>query len=231
MALLGHELRNPLAAILNGVQALRMIDAGTSDAGQIQDLIERQANHMARLTDDLLDVSRISSGKIQLRKNWVELVELVRNTTDMHRRQMLHNRLQFEVRLPERPLWVHADATRLSQVVGNLLMNALKFTDPGGQVTASLETSGDQATISVKDTGIGMDVDLLQRVFEPFAQADTSLDRSRGGLGLGIRAGPWFGRAARGRSRGTQRWSGMRFRVSSAIAGGPTAAQPDGSPG
>ena len=149
LALLGHELRGPLAAILNGVQALRMIEAGTSDAGQIQDLIERQANHMARLTDDLLDVSRISSGKIQLRKNWVELVEARTHTTDMHRRQMLHNRLQFEVRLPERPLWVHADATRLSQVVGNLLMSCDEVPPIWRQVTASsLKTSGDQATIS-----------------------------------------------------------------------------------
>ena len=115
--------------------------------------------------------SRVARSNSQ---DWVELVELVRNTTDMHRRQMLHNRLQFEVRLPERPLWVHADATRLSQVVGNLLMNALKFTDPGGQVTTRLETSGDQATISVKDTGIGMDVEMLQRVFEPLRKPITA---------------------------------------------------------
>ncbi len=188
LAMLAHELRNPLAPIRNSVQVLKLIGSSDPMQAQARDLIERQVAHMARLVDDLLDVSRITRGNILLRKGRLDLVALVRAAVEDHRRLLEEAGLDLTVELPDRPLWVEGDPTRLAQVVGNLLHNANKFTDAGGKVAVRLtaEAGGEGAVLSVRDSGIGLGPDILGRLFEPFSQADRSLDRSRGGLGLGL---------------------------------------------
>jgi PAS domain S-box-containing protein len=188
LAMLAHELRNPLAPIRNAVQVLKLLGLAHPQLGQVRDMIDRQVAHLARLVDDLLDVSRITRGKILLRKEHLDLLPLVRTAVEDHRRMLEGTGLKLVVELPDRPLWVEGDPTRLAQVVGNLLHNASKFTDAGGRVAVRLqaEAGGTEAVLGVRDTGIGMDADMLRRLFEPFSQADRSIDRSRGGLGLGL---------------------------------------------
>jgi signal transduction histidine kinase/ActR/RegA family two-component response regulator len=196
LAMLGHELRNPLAPIRNAVQILRQAGHDEALLEMARGMIDRQVSHLARLVDDLLDVSRISRGKILLRKERLDLTELVRDTVEDHRRGLEAGGLTVELTLSGGPLWVEGDGTRLAQVLGNLLNNAGKFTDPGGRVavelsggtlgnTSSLGSAG-MAEIRIEDTGIGMDPEMLERLFETFSQADRTLDRSRGGLGLGL---------------------------------------------
>jgi PAS domain S-box-containing protein len=187
LAMLAHELRNPLAPIRNATEVLRLIGPADPNLARARDLIGRQVTHMARLVDDLLDVSRISRGKILLRRQRLDLVPLVRAAVEDHRPLLERGGVRLSVEAPAGPLWVDGDATRLAQVVGNLLHNANKFTNTGGQVLVRL-TAGPDATavLAVRDTGIGMDAGMLTRLFEPFSQADRSLDRSRGGLGLGL---------------------------------------------
>jgi signal transduction histidine kinase/DNA-binding response OmpR family regulator len=188
LAMLAHELRNPLAPIRNAVQVMRMISSGDLTVAQARDIIDRQVTHMARLIDDLLDMSRLSRGKILLRKEPLNLVQLVRGVTEDYRSILEDAGLTLHVHLPDEPIWTLGDPTRLSQVVGNVLHNAQKFTDRGGQVSVALEAEpdGKHCRIVVRDTGIGMDAEMLARVFDAFSQADRSLDRSRGGLGLGL---------------------------------------------
>jgi CheY-like chemotaxis protein/two-component sensor histidine kinase len=151
-------------------------------------MIDRQAKHMARLVDDLLNVMRIASGKIQLKKDTVDVCRTVRDTVDDYRAMLESSDLKLVSDVPEAPIWVHADATRLAQVVGNLLHNAHKFTDPGGavDVRVALEADGLGVSIFVRDTGIGIESNILPRVFDVFVQAEQGLDRGRGGLGLGL---------------------------------------------
>jgi PAS domain S-box-containing protein len=187
LAMLAHELRNPLSPIRNATQVLKMIGPADAQVHQLSAMIERQVTHLARLVDDLLDVSRISRGKILLRKERLDLVALVRSAVEDHRALLAGTGLTLAGEFPDEPLWVAGDPTRLAQVVGNLLHNANKFTDAGGRVGIRLTSEPDgTAVIAVRDSGIGMDPDMLARLFEPFSQADRSLDRSRGGLGLGL---------------------------------------------
>jgi signal transduction histidine kinase len=186
--MLGHELRNPLAPIRNAIYLLRQPDAPEPVLEKARDMIDRQVSHMTRLVDDLLDVSRISRGKILIRKERLDLVSLVRDTVEDHRGTLAALGLTVELALPSAPLWVEGDATRLSQALGNLLHNAGKFSDPAGRVTVTLSAPADRpvAEITVEDTGIGIEPEMLKRLWETFSQADSSLDRSRGGLGLGL---------------------------------------------
>jgi PAS domain S-box-containing protein len=193
LAMLAHELRNPLAPIRNAVQVLAMIGPDEATFTQARDLIARQVSHLARLVDDLLDVSRITQRKILLRKERLDLVPLVRAAVEDHRALIEGGGVRLSVELPRQPVMVSGDPTRLSQIVGNLMHNASKFTDAGGTVTVRLTTEDESqsaadatAVVSVRDTGIGMDKEILARLFEPFSQADRSLARSRGGLGLGL---------------------------------------------
>jgi two-component system, chemotaxis family, CheB/CheR fusion protein len=188
LAMLSHELRNPLAPIRNSLYILDRAAPGGEQARRAQSVIDRQVVHMTRLVDDLLDVTRISRGKIQLQREPVDLVEVVRRAVEDQRAAFTASDLDLVVTLPERPVRVNADRTRITQAVGNVLQNAWKFTPPGGKVTISVaanESLG-QAVARVADTGIGIAPEMLPRVFEPFTQADTSLDRSKGGLGLGL---------------------------------------------
>jgi signal transduction histidine kinase/ActR/RegA family two-component response regulator len=188
LAMLAHELRNPLAPIRNAAEVLRRIAPAEPRLLQVREMIDRQVTHMAHLVDDLLDVSRISRGKILLRSQRLDLNALVRATVEDRRSLLEGNGLRLEMALPDSPVRMVGDPTRLSQVVGNLLHNAEKFTNSGGRVRVSLSADREaaQAVLVVEDSGIGMEPEILSRLFEPFSQADGSLDRSRGGLGLGL---------------------------------------------
>ncbi|WP_438028710.1 PAS domain S-box protein [Sorangium sp. So ce233] len=187
LAMLAHELRNPLGPIRNAVEVLQRVAGQQPSLVRACGVIDRQVLHMARLVDDLLDVSRVVRGRVQLRKERCELSQLLRQTAEDYRSTLEASGLRLKLELPPEPLWVHGDPTRLSQVLSNVLHNAGKFTDPGGRVTVTLSaTSEGSAVVRVRDTGIGMDPAMLARVFEPFSQAERSLERSRGGLGLGL---------------------------------------------
>lgn len=188
LAMLGHELRNPLAPIRNAVYLLRQPGVMEPAREQARAMIDRQVTHLARLVDDLLDVSRITRGQIVLRKERLDLVELLRAVAEDHRPVLESAALSFDVQLPARSVWITADAARISQTVSNLLHNARKFTDPGGSVTLELVVDRETQTaiLTCRDTGIGMEPHLRERIFTPFVQLEQSIERSRGGLGLGL---------------------------------------------
>jgi PAS domain S-box-containing protein len=186
LGILSHELRNPLAPIWNSIYILDHAEPGGEQARRAREVIARQAGHLGRLVDDLLDVTRIANGKVDLRRTRLELGELVRRTGEDHRALLEQHGVTLELALPDAPVWVDGDLTRLAQVVGNLLQNAAKFTATGGRVTLSLVTAGGEAEIRVRDTGTGIEPALLEQVFEPFTQGAQGLARTAGGLGLGL---------------------------------------------
>jgi PAS domain S-box-containing protein len=188
LAMLAHELRNPLAPIRTAVKVLDMTEGNSPEAVRTREMIARQVAHMSRMIDDLLDVSRIARGKVELRKDRCDVVKIVRDVASDYRPSLDQGGIELSVVVPDEPLWVSGDHTRLSQIVGNLLHNAGKFTDAGGKVEVRVEADHtvNKAVVIVCDTGIGMEPSMLTRVFETFSQADRSLERSRGGLGLGL---------------------------------------------
>jgi two-component system CheB/CheR fusion protein len=188
LAMLSHELRNPLAPIRNSIHILARAALGSEQARRAHAVIDRQVGHLTRLVDDLLDVTRIVRGKVQLRREPLDFAEIVRRAVDDHRSSIVHTGLELEVRIPVGPIWMSVDRTRIAQVVGNLLNNAAKFTTPPGKVTVTVavDEALRQATASVCDTGAGISPDMLPRVFEPFTQAEMAADRRLGGLGLGL---------------------------------------------
>jgi PAS domain S-box-containing protein len=184
LAMLGHELRNPLSPILTALQLMKL--RGDAASERERTVIERQVNHLTRLVDDLLDVSRIAQGRVELDLQVVELVEVVANAIEMASpliEQRLHRLL---VDVPRHGLEVEVDRTRLAQIVSNLLTNAAKYTPPGGDISVRAERAGDMVVLSVRDTGIGMTAEVLPRIFELFMQEKQSLDRAQGGLGIGL---------------------------------------------
>jgi PAS domain S-box-containing protein len=186
LGMLSHELRNPLAPIRNAIYILNHADPAGEQAGRARRIIERQAEQMTRLVDELLDVTRIARGKIELRRDRLDLAQLVRRAGEDHAGLMRERGIELSVEVPREPAWTDGDRVRLAQVVGNLLQNSAKFTPPGGRVTLALELVRGGAEIHVRDTGSGMEPDLLSRVFEPFVQAERTLARTSGGLGLGL---------------------------------------------
>jgi signal transduction histidine kinase/ActR/RegA family two-component response regulator len=179
LAMLGHELRNPLGAI---AMALEL------DRGQLEhaDVMRRQVRHLTRLIDDLLDVSRVTSGKIVLRREELDLRAVLQRTL-----QAVSVGLSKDIRVRElpseaRPVWVNADPVRIEQVITNLIQNALKYTPAGGSVEVSVQAEAERAVLRVRDTGDGLEPDMLERVFELFTQADRTLDRAKGGMGIGL---------------------------------------------
>lgn len=188
LAILSHELRNPLAAIQNSLNILDRTKPGSDQALLAKSIIDRQVRQLSHLVDDLLDITRITQKKIKLQRQRLELNELVRRTLEDHRSLFEKSGVRLEAELAPTPIFSNADGARLAQVVGNLLMNAAKFTDYGGHTRVCLESDAtqQQAIIRVIDTGIGLAPETLPRLFRPFMQAETTLDRSRGGLGLGL---------------------------------------------
>jgi PAS domain S-box-containing protein len=188
LAMLAHELRNPLAPVLNGLQVLRLSQADREVAEQTRGMIERQIRHLTRLVDDLLDVSRITQGRVPIRRERIDLAKLVRTTAEDRRPLLEQAGLTLVLEVAEGPVWVAGDETRLAQVLNNLLDNAAKFRDGGDSVTVGLtvDEGRRQAVLHVQDRGIGIAPELFPRLFEVFAQGDRSLDRSRGGLGVGL---------------------------------------------
>jgi signal transduction histidine kinase/CheY-like chemotaxis protein len=186
LGVLSHELRNPLAPIRNALYILDRAAPGGEQATRARSVIGRQVDHLTRLVDDLLDVTRISRGKIQLQRRRVDLGELVLRTIEDHRALFADREIALEVHSAPGPAPVDADETRLAQVLGNLLQNSEKFTSRGGRVAVSVEVHAGAVRVAVRDTGIGIAPELLPNVFEPFTQADDTLHRSLGGLGLGL---------------------------------------------
>ncbi|CAK0739697.1 polar amino acid transport system substrate-binding protein [Gammaproteobacteria bacterium] len=187
LAILGHELRNPLAPIRNAAELLHQGTALSQDQVRwAADLLGRQVSHISRLVDDLLDVSRITRGKVQLQRVPVDLSEIVTRAIEQTRSLFEESKHRLETFLPARPLTVEADPVRMAQVIGNLLTNSGKYTDPGGTIWLSLSEEEGEAAVHVRDTGMGIPADLLTRVFDVFVQAEQGLDRARGGLGLGL---------------------------------------------
>ncbi|MEO6193434.1 MAG: PAS domain S-box protein [Thermoanaerobaculia bacterium] len=186
LAMLSHELRNPLAPIRNALSVMRMSGVGESALSWAKTVLDRQVAHLSRLVDDLLDVSRIAIGKITLQREPVEIAQIVTSAVESSQPLIDSREHTLEVLLPDEPLRLEGDLTRLSQVLLNLLNNAAKFTPKGGHIRLTVEKDGAMAAIRVHDTGVGISADLLPNVFDLFTQGDRSLDRTEGGLGIGL---------------------------------------------
>ncbi len=186
LAMLAHELRNPLAPIRNAVHIMRLTDGNATVLASTSEMMERQVGQMVRLVDDLLDVSRISRGKIELRRERVELASVIGHAVEACRSDMESSERVLTIALPSQPMHTDGDPARLAQVVGNLLSNARKFTDKNDRIWLTLEQEGEEALIRVRDNGIGIAAGQLARIFDMFLQIDTSLERSVSGLGIGL---------------------------------------------
>ena len=185
LATLAHELRNHLAPLRHGLDLLQSNHEG-GRATEILGVMDRQLLHLVRLIDDLLDVSRISQGKIVLKKERLELLTFIRSALETSRPLIEAAGHELTLELPETTLWLEADLTRLAQIISNLLNNAVKYTPEGGHIRLSVKADGQQAVISVADNGVGIPQHMLAGVFELFAQVDQHLERAKGGLGIGL---------------------------------------------
>jgi signal transduction histidine kinase len=191
LAVLAHELRNPLAPVRSALEILRMPEAGAEDALAARAVMERQVTHLVRLVDDLLDVSRIMRGKVQIRRGPLELSAVVARAVETARPVIDAQGQELIVALPPGPLCLEGDEIRLAQVVGNLLMNAAKYSERGGRIwlSAALESGGREpaeVTLRVRDEGVGIPPEHLERIFDLFAQVDGTVGRAQGGLGIGL---------------------------------------------
>jgi CheY-like chemotaxis protein len=186
IALLAHELRNPLAPLRNGLQVMRLGGNDASSVAQARAMMERQLGHMVRLIDDLLDVSRISRNKMELRRSRVLLADVVGNAVEAARPLIDAAGHELTVSLPPEPIFLDADLTRLAQVFNNLLTNSAKYTEHRGHICLAAKRRGEDVFVSVRDNGIGIPRDALPSVFDMFSQVDRSIERSAGGLGIGL---------------------------------------------
>ncbi len=223
LGVLSHELRNPLAAIRNGTHVLQRTTPDAPQAKRARQIIARQTDHLARLVDDLLDITRISRGKIQLRRERLDLRDIVRRACEDHRSLFEEGSLALTVDVPEAPVWVDADPTRVGQVIANLLSNASKFTPPRGSVAVQLRQQVGEAEIRVRDTGLGMEPQQIERMFEAFVQEDRTLARTRGGLGLGLALSKALVELHGGRicARSAGPGTGSEFEIALPISGEP----------
>jgi len=186
LAMLAHELRNPMALIGNAVRILRLTGGDSEIVKSTSEMLERQVGQMVRLVDDLLDVSRITRGQIELRKERIELAHVLNQAVEAARSLVEDAQHELTMTLPSEPIYLNADPTRLAQVVGNLLTNACKFMDQGGRISLTVQRQSGQAVIRVRDGGIGLASHEIPRIFDMFVQVDTALERSRNGLGIGL---------------------------------------------
>lgn len=186
LAMLSHELRNPLSPILNAVHLMALDGDESPIRREAQGIIVRQVGQLARLVDDLLEVARITTGRVRLDPHRLDVRSVVENAVGSARPLIDRRRHDLSVSLPSQPVWLHADPTRLEQVVVNLLNNAAKYTDEGGQIWLDVRQDGDEMVLGVRDSGVGIAPEVLPHIFDLFTQADRSLDRSQGGLGIGL---------------------------------------------
>ncbi|MBK6005628.1 PAS domain-containing protein [Ramlibacter ginsenosidimutans] len=231
LATLSHELRNPLAPLRNSLALLRRIDEGNAKAEPVRAMMERQVNHLVRLVDDLLEVSRISRGTLSLRKQRVEVAAVVQSAIETSEPLMAAAGHALDVQLPQEPLWVEGDPVRLAQVLANLLNNAAKYSEDGGHVTVGAWAEDGQAVVSVRDTGIGIDPELLPRMFGMFTRGQRDSARAQGGLGIGLalsrRLAEMHGGTLDGHSDGVGQGSEFVVRLPLAAAAADAAdAQP-----
>jgi PAS domain S-box-containing protein len=186
LALLAHELRNPLAPLRNGLQVMRLAASDANAVGKLRDMMDRQLSHMVRLIDDLLDVSRFSRNKMELRRSRVLLADVVSSAVETARPALEAAGHELTVSLPPEPIHLDADLTRLAQVFGNLLNNSAKYTERGGQIWLTATRAGGEVQVAVRDTGIGIPASSLPTIFDMFSQVDRSIERTTGGLGIGL---------------------------------------------
>ncbi len=185
LAMLAHELRNPLMPIRNGLQIMR-ISTDQREFEEIRNIMDRQVTHLVRLIDDLLDVSRVSRGKIELRKEVVSVEKAVQAAIEVSRPLIELGKHTFTTDIPLEPLWIEADLTRIAQVLSNLLNNAAKYTPAGGGIALTIVRQADEVVIAVADNGVGIPQDMLPKIFELFTQVKNGSEHSRGGLGIGL---------------------------------------------
>ncbi len=236
LAMLGHELRNPLAPLLGVMETLQRQSLDANGVARAYAMMERQVGHLSRLVDDLLDVSRITRGLVELRKEPVNVAEMAERAVEMAAPAVEGRGHDLNVSLPRKPVRVEGDAVRLTQVVFNLLNNAAKYTDPGGRIWLTVEREGEQAVVRVRDNGAGMAPSLVPKVFDLFTQGDRMPDRSQGGLGLGLtlvkRLVEMHGGTAEARSAGSGKGSEFTVRLPAlpAQAEAPQPARATGAP-
>jgi signal transduction histidine kinase/ActR/RegA family two-component response regulator len=226
LATLAHELRNPLAPMRTALEIMRVAPTNEAARGEAQRVLDRQLRQMTRLIDDLLDLSRVSHGKLQLKREAVTLAAVVDNAVEITRSTIQSLGHTLDVELPADPVYIDGDATRLAQVFSNLLHNAAKYTEPGGRVSLTARRAGERVLVGVRDTGIGIAPENLERVFEMFTQVGRSLEQSRGGLGVGLALSQWLvelhGGSITARSEGVGR--GSEFIVALPMAQQPLSA-------
>jgi PAS domain S-box-containing protein len=235
LATLAHELRNPLAPIGNALEIIKHVEGDRDLLQQARDTMERQFGQMVRLVDDLLDIGRITRDKLELRTQRVELAPVVQQAVETCRSLAEKGQLALSVSLPRAPVWLHGDPVRLTQVFCNLLNNACKFTEPGGAISIVANRQDADVVVSVKDSGIGIQPDKLETIFEMFQQVDKTLERTRGGLGIGLtlvrRLVELHGGQVIARSLGSDRGSEFSVRLPALddTDGAPPTTQPSGA--
>jgi PAS domain S-box-containing protein len=237
IATLAHELRNPLAAIRNAAMVLQTRGATEADGRLMPEVIDRQLQHMSRLLEDLLDVSRLAHDKLTLRKQRLELAEIVRMAIETCRPQLDGAGHELAVALPAAPLWVHADPVRLAQVFANLISNAAKYTRSPGHLRIVAERQGDEVVVSVKDDGVGIPAEMLPHLFELFSQGERASEQVQGGLGVGLALVRGLvhlhGGGVEAKSEGRDRGSEFIVRLPAVDGGAPRSLRPaplDGGP-
>jgi signal transduction histidine kinase len=186
LAVLSHELRNPLAPVRNAVGILKLRSPDEPELRWAREIIERQVHQMTRLIDDLLDVSRITQDRLELRREQVALAQVLREAVEMSRPLITQEGHDLDVSVPPDPVLLHADGARLAQVFANLLNNAAKYTPTGGRITLCAWCEESDVVISVRDNGVGISPEMLPQIFEMFLQVDRSVGRTQGGLGIGL---------------------------------------------
>jgi two-component system CheB/CheR fusion protein len=240
LAMLAHELRNPLEPLANAVEILATPDIDATHAEEARKVVQRQLQHVTRMIDDLLDISRISQGKIQLRKRQVELVSILKGAAELSQRSLRDRGQALDFPTPDEPIYLEADETRLEQVFGNLLNNASKFSDPGAVISMRTEVvvtpdGARNVVVRVRDTGVGIESEVLPHVFELFFQGNRSLDRSSGGLGIGLtlvrRLVELHGGSVEARSEGPGRGSELIVQLPVLVDPAPETAGLTESPG
>jgi CheY-like chemotaxis protein len=233
LAMLAHELRNPLAPMRSALEAFRLLLPPDPQLGQLRDIVDRQVGQLTRLVDDLLDVTRITIGKVRLRREPMDLVAAIERAVETVQPLIAARRHRLDVERPPGPAWVQGDQVRLTQVVANLLGNAAKYTPEGGRIALRVTVDASEATVEVEDNRIGIAPEMLERVFDLFEQDERALDRSEGGLGIGLTLVKKLVELHGGRvaAASTGRGRGARFTVSLPVLGAAPDEPPAEIPG